>query len=185
MTRSRSPCVKPRTKVRRRGSNSPQRSPRLATSEYCVVSGSEDGERPWKRSSQSHSAPKMCASVSRTEEKLEHIGLVNCSGVSAAAALSERRLAQALYSYSRRISSGDIELPHKRYLVTISCFRDLANGNTNWIVCLRRRTRMIGLAVRRESAAADEDRRSEEHTSELQSHLNLVCRLLLEKKTTH
>src|SRR5207237_5781669 len=26
------------------------------------------------------------------------------------------------------------------------------------------------------------DKRSEEHTSELQSHLNLVCRLLLEKK---
>src|SRR5260370_11403407 len=30
---------------------------------------------------------------------------------------------------------------------------------------------------------ADENR-SEEHTSELQSHLNLVCRLLLEKKKT-
>src|SRR5207237_2693270 len=28
----------------------------------------------------------------------------------------------------------------------------------------------------------DEPLRSEEHTSELQSHLNLVCRLLLEKK---
>src|SRR5207237_4701040 len=28
----------------------------------------------------------------------------------------------------------------------------------------------------------DRKRRSEEHTSELQSHLNLVCRLLLEKK---
>src|SRR5260370_1787068 len=27
-----------------------------------------------------------------------------------------------------------------------------------------------------------QDQRSEEHTSELQSHLNLVCRLLLEKK---
>src|SRR5260370_1446123 len=27
--------------------------------------------------------------------------------------------------------------------------------------------------------------RSEEHTSELQSHLNLVCRLLLEKKNEH
>src|SRR5260370_8919083 len=27
--------------------------------------------------------------------------------------------------------------------------------------------------------------RSEEHTSELQSHLNLVCRLLLAKKKTH
>src|SRR4051812_50000860 len=30
------------------------------------------------------------------------------------------------------------------------------------------------------------ERRSEEHTSELQSHVNLVCRLLLEKKNkTH
>src|SRR5690606_41876757 len=32
--------------------------------------------------------------------------------------------------------------------------------------------------------AAHADRRSEEHTSELQSRENLVCRLLLEKKTT-
>src|SRR5260370_29880854 len=32
--------------------------------------------------------------------------------------------------------------------------------------------------------SADLQRRSEEHTSELQSHLNLVCRLLLEKKKT-
>src|SRR5260370_12316226 len=31
-------------------------------------------------------------------------------------------------------------------------------------------------------AAVHRQRRSEEHTSELQSHLNLVCRLLLEKK---
>src|SRR5690242_20836132 len=31
---------------------------------------------------------------------------------------------------------------------------------------------------------ACEVRRSEEHTSELQSHVNLVCRLLLEKKKT-
>src|SRR5260370_13673560 len=33
-------------------------------------------------------------------------------------------------------------------------------------------------------AARQDHRRSEEHTSELQSHLNLVCRLLLEKKKT-
>src|SRR5260370_6430038 len=32
--------------------------------------------------------------------------------------------------------------------------------------------------------AATNRQRSEEHTSELQSHLNLVCRLLLEKKKT-
>src|SRR5579864_9732622 len=31
-------------------------------------------------------------------------------------------------------------------------------------------------------ASADGTTRSEEHTSELQSHVNLVCRLLLEKK---
>src|SRR5260370_32076911 len=39
--------------------------------------------------------------------------------------------------------------------------------------------------IRRHREAPDRsisDLRSEEHTSELQSHLNLVCRLLLEKK---
>src|SRR5260370_40032787 len=36
----------------------------------------------------------------------------------------------------------------------------------------------------RPMACAVEQGRSEEHTSELQSHLNLVCRLLLEKKKT-
>src|SRR5690242_330164 len=35
-------------------------------------------------------------------------------------------------------------------------------------------------AARRDASSADI--RSEEHTSELQSHVNLVCRLLLEKK---
>src|SRR5207237_9777991 len=37
-------------------------------------------------------------------------------------------------------------------------------------------------AVLRHGRGADAAHRSEEHTSELQSHLNLVCRLLLEKK---
>src|SRR6202041_458782 len=32
---------------------------------------------------------------------------------------------------------------------------------------------------------AEGPQRSEEHTSELQSHVNLVCRLLLEKKNAH
>src|SRR5260370_7162764 len=42
----------------------------------------------------------------------------------------------------------------------------------------------IGMEGRRRGRAAGGRRRlrSEEHTSELQSHLNLVCRLLLEKK---
>src|SRR5438477_8737299 len=44
----------------------------------------------------------------------------------------------------------------------------------------RRRLHLIG--GRTQDAPADEVERSEEHTSELQSHVNLVCRLLLEKK---
>src|SRR5260370_29984867 len=36
--------------------------------------------------------------------------------------------------------------------------------------------------ARRDGDAGQLGKRSEEHTSELQSHLNLVCRLLLEKK---
>src|SRR5260370_32073274 len=40
-------------------------------------------------------------------------------------------------------------------------------------------------AAGRPCAALHSIKRSEEHTSELQSHLNLVCRLLLEKKKTN
>src|SRR2546430_6961423 len=53
--------------------------------------------------------------------------------------------------------------------------------------------RQIPGAAQRERLPADrvnhavvaDDHRSEEHTSELQSQSNLVCRLLLEKKTNH
>src|SRR2546422_6014245 len=41
---------------------------------------------------------------------------------------------------------------------------------------------LLGTLQRREPAAHEELERSEEHTSELQSRLHLVCRLLLEKK---
>src|SRR5438034_11264348 len=39
-----------------------------------------------------------------------------------------------------------------------------------------------GPAPRRDALLPGDDGRSEEHTSELQSHSDLVCRLLLEKK---
>src|SRR5207237_8972994 len=45
--------------------------------------------------------------------------------------------------------------------------------------CARSRCRP---SPRRSRCSRARRRRSEEHTSELQSHLNLVCRLLLEKK---
>src|SRR5690242_21060318 len=41
------------------------------------------------------------------------------------------------------------------------------------------------LGFPRRAQRAEIDVRSEEHTSELQSHVNLVCRLLLEKKNKH
>src|SRR5690242_21453535 len=40
-------------------------------------------------------------------------------------------------------------------------------------------------AARRVDPRSPHAERSEEHTSELQSHVNLVCRLLLEKKNKH
>src|SRR5690242_21276117 len=47
---------------------------------------------------------------------------------------------------------------------------------------LNSRTAPIGAAACGGRRKAILDFRSEEHTSELQSHVNLVCRLLLEKK---
>src|SRR5207237_6794928 len=44
--------------------------------------------------------------------------------------------------------------------------------------------RRIYLHGRLADCRMGDSRRSEEHTSELQSHLNLVCRLLLEKKNS-
>src|SRR4030066_2437307 len=44
--------------------------------------------------------------------------------------------------------------------------------------------RVAGLGPRHRAPGPGARWRSEEHTSELQSHLNLVCRLLLEKKKT-
>src|SRR6267142_4148248 len=50
---------------------------------------------------------------------------------------------------------------------------------------LQERQRLARSCRRRRVAAAGGASRSEEHTSELQSHVNLVCRLLLEKKKKH
>src|SRR5260221_9667675 len=46
----------------------------------------------------------------------------------------------------------------------------------------RRWSRTVSSTRPRASSAPRGSRRSEEHTSELQSHSDLVCRLLLEKK---
>src|SRR5436305_11082925 len=52
--------------------------------------------------------------------------------------------------------------------------------------CLREEHRRVYPALQAcEGAPAEHHRRSEEHTSELQSRPHLVCRLLLEKKKKH
>src|SRR5260370_29190587 len=48
----------------------------------------------------------------------------------------------------------------------------------------KRQSRDALAAILRAKCKHHHATRSEEHTSELQSHLNLVCRLLLEKKNT-
>src|SRR5207237_9533176 len=55
-----------------------------------------------------------------------------------------------------------------------------------WSPCSSSPSSSSGWRTRsRSSSTSTSPRRSEEHTSELQSHLNLVCRLLLEKKKTN
>src|SRR5260370_6974558 len=58
-------------------------------------------------------------------------------------------------------------------------FRSLGHGLLGHHLRLRRPVRHPHLPARRD---LPDDPRSEEHTSELQSHLNLAFRLLLEKK---
>src|SRR5260370_10956282 len=55
--------------------------------------------------------------------------------------------------------------------------RDQPRGGFSFALC----SKDIGM-LHPLQRSAGKSRRSEEHTSELQSHLNLVCRLLLEKK---
>src|SRR5690606_42160343 len=86
---------------------------------------------------------------------------------------------QDLHSFPTRRSS---DLPTLHHQVTSRCLIR-SNSNGSWMptyrYCVRYRLAMFPAASTRPCPSA---RRSEEHTSELQSRENLVCRLLLEKK---
>src|SRR5687768_18340406 len=67
----------------------------------------------------------------------------------------------------------------------VSVFRGLASGPRNSSFaphCCTPPAAFPGASTRRRTGAQTNESRSEEHTSELQSRLHLVCRLLLEKK---
>src|SRR2546430_13023820 len=84
-----------------------------------------------------------------------------------------------LFPYTTLFRSGraEVKLPRRQnphmHLLEALLALHVATGEKNW---LRRAGALVDLFKRR---FAD---RSEEHTSELQSQSNLVCRLLLEKK---
>src|SRR5260370_1566635 len=91
----------------------------------------------------------------------------------------------ALLSEGADRCDSTIEMTNRTANIRSDCHRKIVcvNGMTP-VMSMTGFGRLAALAC---SWAADELRpnaqvRSEEHTSELQSHLNLVCRLLLEKK---
>src|SRR2546430_9367041 len=68
-------------------------------------------------------------------------------------------------------------------VTSFGSIRDPIHPRPPWRRCSSRRCLDMGRAVETSTAMASSGLlRSEEHTSELQSQSNLVCRLLLEKK---
>src|SRR2546422_6903951 len=81
-----------------------------------------------------------------------------------------------LFPYTTLFRSVFIESPDQHSRITFGEFEALTRRFANFLASERVR------AGDRISLLADNGIRSEEHTSELQSRLHLVCRLLLEKK---
>src|SRR5260370_3752878 len=90
-----------------------------------------------------------------------------------------------LFPYTTLFRSGDLDL----LLLGAHSALIANNGEAGFSNQTAEFPFVPGHAVDGAIFAVRHDTRSEEHTSELQSHLNLVCRLLLEKKnnriTTH
>src|SRR5690349_23336608 len=84
-----------------------------------------------------------------------------------------------LFPYTTLFRSSECET-HKGYSMIHLDFIDRAHSvQTTPVVCLH-----CDSPTCAEVCPADAIKRSEEHTSELQSRRDLVCRLLLEKKKT-
>src|SRR5207247_3500028 len=71
--------------------------------------------------------------------------------------------------------------PNGRLLAVSQVLADSAGENTQ-ILILDMRRGVLDTLLSAKAADVRSARRSEEHTSELQSRVDLVCRLLLEKK---
>src|SRR6266571_8354593 len=101
---------------------------------------------------------------------------MNRSGVPVLRCISRRANASAVAERHR--------LPvHTNSTLKVGCSSDVIGQLPDDSFDLRRRDRALAKHAGLLAGEIDDGRgRSEEHTSELQSHVNLVCRLLLEKK---
>src|SRR5690242_20866994 len=72
--------------------------------------------------------------------------------------------------------------PATTEIYTLSLHDALPICNSQHIAQLATVAEMLLDTTREQTRSIERLERSEEHTSELQSHVNLVCRLLLEKK---
>src|SRR5206468_9574761 len=85
-----------------------------------------------------------------------------------------------LFPYTTLFRSSETAALHRRGSFHVGC---ASSTNPDRPAAARFRHHLIGMnELRAKVAEAARQERSEEHTSELQSRSDLVCRLLLEKK---
>src|SRR2546426_1836628 len=82
-------------------------------------------------------------------------------------------------------SHADSASKSARNILSPAATRGQAMRRARWEIALRSTSSRAAAATGSPTLLRVGDPRSEEHTSELQSPCNLVCRLLLEKKKTH
>src|SRR5438034_8523682 len=90
---------------------------------------------------------------------------------------SRRRHTRSLCDWSSDVCSSDLRPAVAGSFAPPRCPMDSCSWPSEW-----GQGRSPGFGRRHPSLGIRGSRRSEEHTSELQSHSDLVCRLLLEKK---
>src|SRR5580698_11266066 len=116
----------------------------------------------------------------------------SCCAPSEAARSWEKRMSviatiealEAIYGQTGEASTvkvADRITPSYRVLIEKSPFAALATSGPEGLDCSPRGDLPGFVRIHDDRTLMLPDRRSEEHTSELQSHVNLVCRLLLEK----
>src|SRR2546430_11352759 len=133
------------------------------------------------------------ADVEGTVAQIEEVVRAGCEIVRVAVPNTDA--AVALKEIRRRVPGvplvADIHFHYKLALMALEAGVDklrLNPGNIGAIERVRevvRATKKRGIPIRIgvNGGSLEKDLRSEEHTSELQSQSNIVCRLLLEKKT--